>query len=728
MASDFEIGRVVAVDTAQVTVELNADIKALARATYEGTHEVGRINSYIILPVGARRLVAMVTRIVLAEEAEISADRTMVTLPAARRIMKATLIGTIDGRSYSQGVALFPVLDNPVHLVTGDDLSIIFDRRPPGANGDRQLSDSPGFCVHLGDSPIFQGYPIQIDPDAFFGKHAAILGSTGSGKSCTIASLVQSILAMDKVRQTQFVILDTNGEYRSAFQRETPGRGWADIGDRRCLYIPSGPGSTDRLTIPYWFMNTDDFVRIFRASANIQRPVLLDALRLARTPALPGGTQAQLRETVRAEMFRLLSLAEDKGKTSAEMEDLLKGLSQFLQSNAAEVEAALGEPPDGLVAELDGLATAARKYVGEPDNRRFSKPLPLDLQDRIRSAMIARTGSLSGDGCLTSSAGPSADCPVHFDKVAFQKSHLEKAMTRDEAGGSRARDYCATMLMRIYRLLEDRRFEFLFGPVGGEWPPATRSLAAFLRDIIGLAAGPPGLSSPQEVPEGDLPFYDRQRNGSSDHNIVIIDLSLLAAEVLENVTALIGRLILEFLQRLGEVGGEQARGSVPVVLVLEEAQNYIHDQRAADEVSISRVVFERIAREGRKFGLGLVVASQRPSELSKTVLSQCSSFVVHRLQNPEDLRYFKDIVPGIYGPLLDQLPALAPQTALVLGPCVRAPALVRIRECRPVPRSRDPRFYAYWVREHPPSADVEGVCATWEGQSQEPADESVDDG
>jgi len=130
-------------------------------------------------------------------------------------------------------------------------------------------------------------------------------------------------------------------------------------------------------------------------------------------------------------------------------------------------------------------------------------------------------------------------------------------------------------------------------------------------------------------------------------------------------------------------------------------------------------VFERIAREGRKYGLSLVVASQRPSELSKTVLSQCNSFVVHRLQNPEDLRYFKEIVPGIYGPLLDQLPALAPQTALILGECVRAPALVRIREARPVPRSRDPKFYQHWVADDARKPDVEAICARWEGKHED---------
>ena len=123
MANDFEIGRVIAVDTSQVTAELNPELKGLTRTTYEGAQEIGRINSYVILPVGARRLVAIVTRVLLTEEASITADRTMVTLPAARRIMKATLIGTIDGRSFHQGVSVFPILDNPVHLAAADDLA-----------------------------------------------------------------------------------------------------------------------------------------------------------------------------------------------------------------------------------------------------------------------------------------------------------------------------------------------------------------------------------------------------------------------------------------------------------------------------------------------------------------------------------------------------------------------------------------------------------------------------
>jgi len=323
----------------------------------------------------------------------------------------------------------------------------------------------------------------------------------------------------------------------------------------------------------------------------------------------------------------------------------------------------------------------------------------------------------------------SADNPRYFSKSGFRYRYLENALTRDELNSARARENSSTMLMRIYRLLEDSRFEFLFGPTSSEWPYVEHSLASFLRDILGMKSNPDiTLSGEDNLSLGQLPFYDRQRRGAKASNVVIIDLSLLASEVLENVTALIGRLILEFLQRLSdqEVSKVQ-RGYFPVVLILEEAQNYIKEHTGkSEEESISKLVFERIAREGRKFGLGLVVASQRPSELSKTVLSQCNSFIVHRLQNPEDLRYFKEIVPGIYGQLLDQLPALAERMALVLGECVQAPALVEMREVNPAPRSQNAKFYKSWVNpERDP--DVEAVCAKWEGVKPREACTSEDE-
>jgi len=724
MATDFEIGRVVAVDTAQVSIELNSDIKGMSRNTYEGPQEVGRINSYVIIPVGGRRLVAMVTRVVLVEEAEIQADRTMVTLPSARRLMKATLIGTIDGEKFRQGISIFPVLDNPVHLAQQADLDAIFGPINQKAFSN---SDEPGFCIPIGESAVVQGRPIRINPDAFFSKHAAILGSTGSGKSCTIASLIQSIIEQPNIRRTTIVILDTNGEYRAAFQKQNEDGTLQNAGKAKVLYIPSDPAKiSDRLVIPYWFMNAEDFVRLFQASKGVQRPVLLEALRLARNETGTVSPLAILREELIHEINRIWSLSDKDEKTSKDVRDLAKGLKTRI-GQPDLIEAWEGAKTTFSLAKSDvdsSLGSVVEIASNLIENVSFPKVIPADARKAIRDAIDPIYEKLTGThlGETTENSGRSADAPSHFDKLKFRSRHLEQVLRREESGGARARDYAGTMLLRIDRLLADQRFEFLFGPVGEALPNPAHVLAAFLRDTLGIGGAPKDLlSNENDVPKGQMPFYDRQRENATAVNVVILDLSLLAAEVLENVTALIGRLILEFLQRLGEQGGEEARGSLPVILVLEEAQNYIHQPRSVDEESIAREVFERIAREGRKFGLSLVVASQRPSELSKTVLSQCNSFIVHRLQNPEDLRYFKEIVPGIYGPMLEQIPALSPQMALVLGECISAPALVKIREANPIPRSRDPQLYKYWVADEDklPKIDVESICEKWEKGSKD---------
>ena len=745
MSNDFEIGRVVAVDTSQVTIELNRDLKALTLSTYEDTVEVGRINSYVIIPVGARCVVAMVTRIVMTEEAELRTDKTMVTLPAARRLMKATMIGTIDGGDFTQGISLFPVLDSPVLIATKEDLTAIFGGKEYTNYNPRE---GAGYRISIGASVVFPDYEVKIDPDKFFGKHAAIIGSTGSGKSCTIATIIQSILQVPEVERTRFIILDTNGEYREAFQEKRDGS-WKDAHSNfRTLYIPTDPSRTrDNLVIPYWFMNSDDFIRLFRASPGVQRPVLIDALTSAREGESVQDVWRSIRNDLLTEGNRILAACRGTEHRDARLirqlcDEVLKILE--CPNNKAAIAEFIKHYPDISEEQIKDTFNKVRDIVREGvrnEGGQYERyeAIGADKRRRIEAFLMPLLGTLTAKGAKERLEGGvvTADTPRYFSKTRFRDIYIEQAMSREDASASRARDNCATMLMRIYRLFEDKRFEFLFGPIDGEWPKPAHALATFMRDILGLPSADekrielsPTLKEESEIEteadkprieEGILPFYDRQRKGNDKPlNIVIVDLSLLAAEVLENVTALIGRLVLEFLQRAGErqVSGIE-RGEFPVVLVLEEAQNYIREPRSRDDESISRDVFERIAREGRKYGLGLVVASQRPSELSKTVLSQCSSFIVHRLQNPEDLRYFREIVPGIYNQLLDQLPALAPRMALVLGECVCAPALVYMREASPTPRSKDPKFWERWIEKSPPIPDVEAVCRKWEGEDVE---------
>lgn len=177
--------------------------------------------------------------------------------------------------------------------------------------------------------------------------------------------------------------------------------------------------------------------------------------------------------------------------------------------------------------------------------------------------------------------------------------------------------------------------------------------------------------------------------------------------MLESVTALLGRIILEFFANFPP----ENRGKFPIVIVLEEAQNYI----AENKDSLAKDVFERIAREGRKYGISLIVSSQRPSELSKTVLSQCNSFVIHRLQNPDDQKYVRGLVSSANADLLEQLPIIPQQHAIITGDCVRTPVLVRIDDVSPMPNSNNPKYIANWLKDE--AIPYEEACKRWTGKS-----------
>lgn len=732
MINDFEIGQVVNVETAQVRVQLNTTLRSMIRNTSEGVKNVGQINSYITIPIGEQRLIGMVTRVALSEGSDLESDDTLIIEVATKMHLEATLIGTIENGKFTQGISIFPVLGTPVYLSMQSDIEAIFGNL---SDETATFSSDTDYRIPIGTSAIVENRSVLINPDAFFGKHAAILGSTGTGKSCTIASIIQSIICSEQVKRSLFVIFDINGEYRSAFQKQNEDSTWDDIDENKCSYISSDPNYlSERLIIPYWFMNAEEFSRIFRAASGVQKPLLFEALRLARIGAEKEASITTVCDELILEFNKILPLTYSKEKISKDVRNLAEGLIRYIDLEDhndiwQEFEDKFKVQKSEMNNTFELIRKKANKYV---DDGQYPRMLPADVCKFVRDSLNLLTEKIhySSQDNENDTVGISADTPVYFDKNKFRSQYIERVLSSKDSEVSRSRDHIGTMLLRIDRLFSDSRFDFLFGNFPQNMSEVENVLASFLRDIVGLGSNNNCNSNNSHisVSSGVLTFFDRQSNSSTAANVVILDLSLLDSEVLENITALIGRLLLEFLQRLGEYGGVEARGSLPIVLVLEEAHNFISESNTEDS-SVSRTVFEKIAREGRKYGLSLVVASQRPSELSKTVLSQCNSFIVHRLQNPEDIRYFRDVVPGIYKPIFDQLPALAPQTALVLGECVPAPMLVKIRDVDPRPRSDDPMFYDYWVRDNVPDVPVEEICTVWEGKklpssSEESTDES----
>ncbi len=179
-------------------------------------------------------------------------------------------------------------------------------------------------------------------------------------------------------------------------------------------------------------------------------------------------------------------------------------------------------------------------------------------------------------------------------------------------------------------------------------------------------------------------------------NITIIDLSGIPFEVLSIVVSLISRLVFDFCFYYKAVKKEKEEA--PFLLVLEEAHNYIPQSEVAKYNSVKKSI-ERIAKEGRKYGLSLMIVSQRPSEISETIFSQCNNFIAMRLTNPSDQQYVKRLMPDSVSAITDTLPVLERQEALIIGDSIPIPTIVRIKDLTDRPDSNDIHFRTEWKKD-----------------------------
>ena len=316
-------------------------------------------------------------------------------------------------------------------------------------------------------------------------------------------------------------------------------------------------------------------------------------------------------------------------------------------------------------------------------------------RQEIETLLAATSAAHSAFGGNEGDADPSdVDAPLEFKGESFLRSVEATAEMLNVS------EYAETLLIRIRSLLSNARMKAIIGESDG------LSLAKWLEDYVGA---------------------DGAKNGC----ISILDVSLVPTEVIHVITAVVARVVFEALQRYRKLNSV----TLPTVLVMEEAHTFIkrykEDVENQDAASICCQVFERIAREGRKFGLGLVISSQRPSELSPTVLSQCNSFLLHRISNDRDQELVNRLVPDNLKGLLRELPSLPSQNAILLGWASELPILVKMNDLPKAhqPHSDDPDFWNVWTRQsidgQPVSrnADWKAIADDWQGkatQTQEP--------
>jgi DNA helicase HerA-like ATPase len=199
-------------------------------------------------------------------------------------------------------------------------------------------------------------------------------------------------------------------------------------------------------------------------------------------------------------------------------------------------------------------------------------------------------------------------------------------------------------------------------------------------------------------------------------NVTIIDLSGVPFDVLSITVSLISRILFEygyFYKRIRNSADvrEKVNNDIPLLLVYEEAHKYVPNSELTKYRS-SKTSIERIAKEGRKYGVTLLLASQRPAEISETIFSQCNTFIAMRLTNPNDQSYVKKLLPDMLGNMVDTMPSLKAGEALIIGESIALPSIVQIDTCTEPPSSNDIPYFDLWKEEWK-KLDIASIKKEW---------------
>ena len=579
------LGVVSAVSGATLTVKLAESLDSGFAVISGHTYRVGQVGSFVRIPQGYQDLFGVVSE-VGATAAPVLSDISGVD---SGRWMTVQLAGETVGGQFERGLSQHPNINDSVHLVIESDL-----RRIYGSVGEDQ--------VVIGHLASAENIEVRLSLDALVTRHSAILGSTGAGKSTTVASLLRSIIRKDeKVGSpgARILMLDIHGEYTKALE------------DVSTVFSATPSQGQESLFVPYWALEAGELLDFITGG-------LSDAHEIAFAD-------------------KIVELKDKGVKTHPRA---------GIDSRTLTVDSPVPFSLKQLWYELIDFETTT--YVGS--NR--DEPALEEVGDA--EALVApkyQTHSMGTKGPFTNTAAKGIRRPLN--------------------------------LLRS-RLL-DRRYDFLLHP--GDWEP----------DLTGTVK-----NDLDKLLEGWL---------GHDKQITILDLSGVPSAVLTRLIGSILRIVYEalFWSREKSEGGVER----PLLVVMEEAHRYL----GPDAGTVASEVVKRIAKEGRKYGVGAMVVSQRPAEVDETVLSQCGTIIALRLSNPVDRARVKGTLPDNLAGLMDLLPVLRTGEAIITGEAARLPVRCRIALPRQehLPRSNDPKVTQAWARRR--SAEgYDRVVASWRSQ------------
>jgi len=685
---NLSIGAVDAISPHEIKVLLETDAPQNTALNTGVPSLFPRINGFVLIPNEVGALVGIISWLGVEHsqypKRKGFKDYDLIDLPFPQRKMVINPIGTLkteirDKESVyrlERGVYSFPSVGDTVVLPKEEQLRSIIE------NEDEQA------FVKIGVAPIAGNASVSINPNKLFGRHVAVLGNTGSGKSCSVAGLIRWSLEEAQRRKkknlanlnSRFVILDPNGEYLDSFKNLD-----TQLKLFKIEITEEETKAFKQLKVPGWFWNSYEWSSFLIASGKTQKPILRQALRDLKN----GGANKLDDELMvfRRQLSSTINLFESQLRNTNSFKAFpgTKNTYNLVNSFASDFNGYLGKFNGKYDPEIDKAAKAftsiaSNRYSKNGNYENFAAFSNQDIQQLIQEL----TDLLGKIGGQISYEGPNEDSPVEFT-IAELPEYIE-ALAKD----SNAFQHLEFFILRLRSMLADTR----------------------LKETIG--------NDPNVTLEKWLNEYIS--------GVVVIDLSLLPSDIVHLIVAVISRIVFEATQRYRRMFGKV----LPTVLVLEEAHNFIKKYIESDEVSAGEIcsqVFQRVAKEGRKFGLSLMLSSQRPSELSATILSQCNTFLLHRIVNDRDQDLVKRLVPDNIGGLLQELPILPTRKAILLGWASSIPLLVEIRELEKEhrPKSEDPDFWEVWTGESERNEAWKSIAEEWQGMAIATKNPTADD-
>ena len=666
--ASLRVGTVEYISPDRIEVQLDIESPDSVALNTGTPRSFPRINGYVMIPVDLGFVVGQVSWITIQRSPYPKRsgfqDFGLIDLPFPLRKMElqpvGTLVATEKGYKFKRGLETFPSVGDIVILPMEEQLRAIIE------SGENRR-------VYIGNSPLVGNAKVMIDPDRLFGRHLAVLGNTGSGKSCSVAGLIRWSLESAGQEKTdkgkpvnsRFIVLDPNGEYSKAF---------ADKEDANIYMVNVEDGDGKKqLQVPLWFWNTDEWCGFTKASPKTHRTTIVHALKSVRSGNVfeEVSKQREMASFVRT-VIDTIQVCKVAGNPWGKF-PLPKNFHQSLEKWADEIVS-----EEGFSDELQGAIQAFGLKAKELIDARNVQYAHYDFTKSEVDSLLAllKDVYLKAGGREEEFLPTDEDSPIPFTGESFVRSIEANAEILNTT------DYIVTLMPRIKTLLSDVRVKKVIDNTDVD-------LCGWLEEYIGA---------------------------DNKESLTIIDLSLLPSDVTSIVTAVIARMVFEAQQRYLKLN----KVCLPTVLVMEEAHYFV--KRYNDDVENTGPttqcckVFEKIAREGRKFGLGLVLSSQRPSELSPTVLSQCNSFLLHRISNDRDQELVHRLLPDNMRGILREMPSLPSQYAVLLGWASELPVLVKMRtlpktQC---PQSDDPDYWDVWTGAKERKIDWKVIADEWQ--------------